>query len=221
MIRRGKTKNSLVKKLLVLLLMLFTSIWLSGCLHRENVKDGPIKDTPVKVEPTKDEPIPGVPVNDEPTKDEPVFDALYVGYLILYYSNDLPPFFAETASVDVKISINNEIKFGTGTLKYYGKDIDQEKKFFRKGELNIRPKGAVINSYQIVVDENTHYHDKIELYVRQNSNWKRVINETQEGTWPGGLEFDMEKALTVGDVIEASTGTGTVRWSLKLYLLGA
>ena len=156
--------------------------------------------------------------------DNTVLDLNYTGWLTLYFSNDYYPEFTGEESVDVDISKDGTVTFGTGVLTYSGEEVntDGDGKIKREGTINIAPSGTVYKNAEgdphLSVDENSTINENTVMWVKNNAGeWDEVSNTDMTDTWNGGLDFDIDLATIDGaSSVEVNGGNGKVKWSLYL-----
>ncbi len=153
--------------------------------------------------------------------DEDVFTELpanYVGSLTLHFTSQYPTV-DETTKVDAKVSKKGVVTFGSGTMHWEAENQLEEGKTKWVASFNLNPTGVATEcgtDYCIQVNENTSFTETIEQYVLMNGDWKKVADDTENGTWNGGLAFSLNEASLDGSVVSASSDQGSATWTLAL-----
>ncbi len=154
-------------------------------------------------------------------KENNLLNNSYLGDLELYFTNTYPEF-QSSKKVNVHVSKDGTVTFGTGTLSYSGEEINNsgDGKIKREGIIDMSPSGTIYKNQNgdvhISVNENSVIHDHTIMWVLANGQWMEVSNTNYSETWNGGLDFDLNEATGNGSIIEVNTSGGTVKWTLSL-----
>lgn len=57
---------------------------------------------------------------------------------------------------------------------------------------------------------------RLKTWVWDGSSWMSVLDENITDTWNGGLVFYRSEAEAGGSTVQASTGDGSVTWTMRL-----
>lgn len=142
----------------------------------------------------------------------------YVGELLLYYSNEFPAF-ESNGSVEVEVDREGNMVFSSGGLLYSGTSDNGQAKIKREGEIIMMPHGSAFLQEDKVyfdVKENSMVTEEMTVWYWDGNSWIQAMSESISETWNGGLVFSLIDAEIEGSVVEVSTETGTVQWTLIL-----
>ncbi|MEZ4387972.1 MAG: hypothetical protein R3D98_10450 [Candidatus Krumholzibacteriia bacterium] len=138
----------------------------------------------------------------------------YVGVLHVALTCSMPPFQSE-ASVDVEVSGDGTVDFGSATMTYGGSmPLDDECTYERSGSWEIVPLGTYESGppRHLAVDENVAYHEELTLTCPGY-----VIEDGSDGNLNGGMAFDIDDAILGGAVVAVVGETGdAIVWTLTL-----
>ena len=162
----------------------------------------------------KDKPIP-VP--------DPVLESSYDGTLVVQFINTIPPW--NETSIGMEVFIDGEfgvVDIADGSLAYTGDTIiNNDSRIERTGFWNMYPLGSLrteggidyldVNAQIIVVGDVQHVYAK-----DNNDNWVLVSTFNFTGSPNSDLAFVLQDAINTSSVVSASTGTGSITWTLSL-----
>ncbi len=155
---------------------------------------------------------------ENPFEPKPVLNHEYTGFLRLRATGEFP-IIDLSAQVDVTVNKFGEMNFSTSTVSYDVDEHNGETRIRRTGTLDLRPKGYhfVDNGLdKFAVDENTTITETMTIWYGDGVEWTLFTTQNIEGTWNGGLAFDLLDATMNGSFVTLNTAYFSVRWSLHL-----
>lgn len=155
-----------------------------------------------------------------PVDPKPVLNHEYTGFLRLHLTNEFPSM-DKTTQVDVIVNKFGEMNFSTATLSYDADEHNGQTRIRRTGSLVLRPKGKhFLNNGEdkFGVDENTAINETMTIWYGDGVEWTLFTTQNIQGTWNGGLAFDLADALFNGSYVSVNTSYGSATWSLHLVV---
>ncbi len=158
--------------------------------------------------------------DESPVEPKPVLSHEYIGFLRLHFTNEFPTI-NKTTQVDVAINKFGEMNFSTATVSYDADEHNGQTRIRRTGTLVLRPKGKHFfnnGEDKFGVDENTTIQETMTIWYGDGVEWTLFTTQNIQGTWNGGLDFDLTEALFNGSYVSVNTGNGSATWSLHLVV---